>query len=125
VSRLGEKRALLCEAEINEQLAGQGWKVMLPRNMTLREQIAACKGARVLAGVNGAGLTNMAFMPSGGSVTSLVPAHMPDLFFWALAFNRRLAFHEVRSLTLPAEEVGIAWDVALTISADEVIDLIS
>ena len=125
VSRLGEKRALLCEAEINERLTGQGWKVMLPRNMTLREQIAACKGARVMAGVNGAGLTNMAFMPSGGRVTSLIPAHMPDLFFWALAVNRRLAFHEVRSPTLPPEEIGIAWDVALTISAEKVMKLIA
>ena len=75
--------------------------------------------------INGAGLTNMAFMPSGGRVTTLVPAHMPDLFFWALAVNRRLGFQEVRCPTLPPEEVGIAWDVPLTISADEVMDFIS
>ena len=124
VSRLGEQRSFQYEAELNERLQASGWRVILPREMSLRQQIAACAGARFMAGVNGAGLTNMAFMPPGGRVTSFVPAHMPDLFFWALASNAELAFHDVRCSTLPAEDTTIAWDVKLTLTADEVIHLI-
>jgi hypothetical protein len=125
VSRLGEARSLVCEAEVHDRLKSDGWRIMLPREMSLREQMAACKGAQSMAGVNGAGLTNMGFMPMGGHVTSFVPAHMPDLFFWALAANSKLAFHDVRSPMLQPENSAITWNGKLTLAADEVIRLIS
>lgn len=112
VSRLGEQRAFLHEAEINDALVTMGWRVIFPREMTLQQQIGAVKGARHLAGVNGAGLTNMGFMSAGGRVTSFVPFNMPDLFFWALAANRKLQFHEVRAQILPGDPT-IPWNAAL------------
>jgi hypothetical protein len=125
VSRLGENRALAQEEEVNRLLSARGWRVIFPGKMSLREQIAACKGARHLAGVDGAGLTNIGFMPSGGNVTAFTPANMPDLFFWGLAANRKLSFHEVRCPITPPTDTATPWDGKLLIDPEEVLQILS
>ncbi len=121
ISRAGERRCLLDEERAQERIAAAGWTVVHPGRLGFREQVALAKGARHMAGVNGAGLANLLFMRRGGSVTSFVPAVMPDIFYWQLANHRGLRYREVRSLQ--AHELGgpTIWDAPLTIPLDEVL----
>ncbi len=122
VSRETEARRLLHEKDVQAALVAEGWRVIRPAEMTLREQIAACKGASHLAGVEGAGLTNLGFMAAGGQVTSFIPAIMPDLFFWTLAANRGLRYHEVRCLlAAPPGDPAIPWNAPLQIETERVL----
>ena len=123
ISRVGEKRRLVQEEELQATLEAKGWRIIHPGQMTLREQIAACKGARHVAGVEGAGLTNLGFMAAGGQVTSFIPAVMPDLFFWTLAANRVLRYHEVRCpLASPSDDPVIPWIAPLQIETERVLE---
>ena len=123
ISRAAEKRRLLHEEQLQTALEADGWRVIRPAEMTLREQVAACKGARHIAGVDGAGLTNLGFMAPGGQVTSFIPAIMPDLFFWTLAVNRGLQYHEVRCpLARPPDDPVIPWNAPLQIETQQALD---
>lgn len=96
VSRVGDARSLANEAELCGELAANGWTIANPAAMTLREQIALFKGAIEIAGVTGAGLTNLAFAPRGATVTAFTPARMPDVFFSTLAQFRGQRYREIR-----------------------------
>ncbi len=122
ISRVGEARRLQHEGELQAILKADGWRILHPGRMTLWEQIAACKGARHVAGVDGAGLTNAGFMATGGQVTSFIPGIMPDLFFWTLAVNRGLHYHEVRcALAEPSSDPAIPWNAPLSIEVEDVL----
>lgn len=59
-----------------------GFRTIEPGRMSFAEQIEAFAGARIVAGVSGADLTNIAFMPRGGDVVCLLPAAGRNFFFW-------------------------------------------
>ena len=121
MSRRGERRALHDETEVCSVLEQKGWKIVDPGKCSLREQISISKGAHHIAGVNGAGLTNLGFAPAGGRVTSFIPASMPDIFYWHLAQHRGLTYREVRCVTETSPNWHIKWDGPLMISRDEII----
>lgn len=120
-SRLGSSRQLTAEEETNARLRDLGWTILHPERLSLRQQIAAAKGARRIAGVSGAALTNLAFAPRKSRVTAFMPASMPDVFFWMLAGFKEHAFREVRCRQADAGTASIAWNAQLEMSPDEVI----
>ena len=120
VDRTGRNRTLWHGRAVAAILAESGWRVIRPETMTLTEQIAAFKGARHIAGVAGAGLTNLVFAAPGARVTAFMPAEMPDTFFWLLCNLRGHAYKEVRSRqgdgAYPAR-----WEAALVLDVAEVL----
>lgn len=125
VSRIGEPRSLAREEELQHLLVAQGWRILVPSGMTLYDQIAASKGVRHMAGVDGAGLTNTGFMSAGGRVTSFIPAIMPDMFFWSIAQNLDLNYHEVRCGIGTVQEGAIPWNASLLIEPSDAMRLLA
>jgi capsular polysaccharide biosynthesis protein len=121
ISRVGDPRSLVEEATICAALASRGWRIIEPAKLTLREQIAVAKGARHMAGVVGAGLTNFGFMAAGGRVTGFMPANMPDVFFYHLASMRGLRYREVRAPVVAAPNAPEEWNGVLQISQENVL----
>jgi capsular polysaccharide biosynthesis protein len=122
VSRLGDPRSLVDEAAVQHRLEAAGWTVVDPYKLSFGEQVALAKGCRHMAGVNGAGLSNLLFMRSGGRLTSLMPAVMPDIFYWQFCGHRGLRYREVRSPQQLGEPPQPAWNATLTIGADEILN---
>jgi capsular polysaccharide biosynthesis protein len=58
----------------------QGWIIARLGDTPLRHQIELFKDAEVIAGVLGAGLTNLVFASSSTKILSFVPSQMPDMF---------------------------------------------
>ncbi len=121
VSRVGDSRSLWNEAELCAVLAGSGWTVCRPGEMPLREQIGLFKNARHIAGVMGAGLTNLAFAAPGARVTSFAPSMMPEIFFWLLSELCGHDYVEVRS-PQAVKQVGLnAWDGSLVLGLPDIL----
>jgi capsular polysaccharide biosynthesis protein len=74
-------------------LARFGFEHVSSGEMSFDEQVRTFSEARMVVGVCGAALANLAFMPRGGRVVMLTPATMPGCFFWEVAHHRELAFN--------------------------------
>jgi capsular polysaccharide biosynthesis protein len=121
VSRAGDNRRIQEEDAVCDALAAQGWHIAEPGKMTLRDQIGLFKGARRIAGVNGAGLTNLVFAAADAEITSFVPCQMPDVFFWMMASFKRQRFREVRCQQVIDPRHPGGWNSALLISPRDVL----
>ncbi len=121
VSRVRECRRFWNETELCAVLAGSGWTVGEPGRVPLRQQIALFKGARHIAGVCGAGLTNLAFAAPGARVTNFVPAAMPETLFWLLSELCGHDYVEVRSPQAKMQVGVTAWDGALVLGLPDVL----
>ncbi len=96
IRRTSTTKRVLHNIEAVEAAAHRlGFVTIEPGRMTLAEQIAAFAGARVVAGVSGADLTNIAFMPPRGQVVCLLPATGRNFFFWDLCCLRRHRYWSV------------------------------
>ena len=104
-----------------ERLAAQaGYHVLRTEGLSLRGQMAAVRDARVVAGVMGAAMTNLAFARAPAQVLLFAGAAMPDTFFWFLCnlFGHR--YREVRCLQAETGNEGaIFYDRDLLIDDDE------
>ena len=97
-----------------------GYHVLRTEGLSLRQQMAAVRDARVVAGVMGAAMTNLAFARSPAKVLLFAGAVMPDTFFWFLAnlFGHR--YREVRCLQSESEDGdAIFYDRDLLIDDEE------
>lgn len=121
VSRIGDSRSLWNEAELSAVLAGSGWTVCRPGEIPLRQQIALFKGARHIAGVSGAGLTNLAFAAPGARITSFAPAAMPETSFWLLSELCGHDYVEVRSPQAEKHVGRTPWDGSLVLSLPDIL----
>jgi capsular polysaccharide biosynthesis protein len=121
VSRAGRNRCLWNEDEVGVVLRTLGWQVVDPGQMPFLEQVALFKGAARVAGVMGAGLANLLFVPRGTRVDVFAPAAMPDTFFWLIACLRDLDLRELRCLQ-PANPFGpMPWDAGVVLSLTELL----
>jgi len=85
-------RRLLNEAEVEDMLAKRGFRIIVPGQMSVPEQIAAFSAARVVVGPHGAALANMIFAPRGATMVEIVSAaalHMDELRHLAAAAGQR------------------------------------
>lgn len=89
-------RRLRNEDRLHDMAQRAGYSLADPGAMSLVQQIMVFKGAKRIAGVSGAGMTNTAFCPPGAAVRLLVPASMPDTFFWFISQLRGHSYAEQR-----------------------------
>ena len=101
-----EWRKFQNEDEMADIALRAGYSLVDPGAMSLAQQIMIFKGARQVAGITGAGMTNIAFAAPGARVRLFVPRSMPDTFFWFIAQIRRHAYAEQRcpEINLSAEK---------------------
>jgi capsular polysaccharide biosynthesis protein len=72
LSRVGQRRALLNEAELLPVLDRHGFEVLHPEQLDFAQQVELFASTAVLAGYHGAGSYNELFMPSGGTVIEVL-----------------------------------------------------
>jgi len=113
-------RRLADEAGIIARAASRGFAAVVPGELSFSAQVATFKGARRIAGIMGATLTNVVFAQPGTVVHALAPAAMPDTFFYLLCALRRIRFIDLRCAHGPPLHGGAWWDGELTLDpADE------
>jgi capsular polysaccharide biosynthesis protein len=83
------KRVLQNLDQVEAAAQRLGFRIIEPGRMTLAEQIKAFAGARVVAGVSGADLANIVFMPEGGDVICMLPPRGREFFFWDICCIRK------------------------------------
>lgn len=83
--RDAQHRRLLQEADIEAWLAGRGWEIVQMERLDLETQLKVMAGARALAGVHGAGLTNMLFVQRPIAVLEIGLNERPSPEYYHLA----------------------------------------
>jgi len=86
-------RRLLNEDEVEALLAHRGFRIIVPGEMRVPEQIAAFSRARVVVAPHGAGLANMVFAPPGATlieITSSAIRHMDEFRMAAQAGGQQV-----------------------------------
>jgi hypothetical protein len=85
ISRRGAvHRRLLQEAVLESWLAARGWEIVRLEELSLAEQIRLLGSCVALAGLHGAGLTNMIFAPPGTAVLEIVMRERPCSEYYGL-----------------------------------------
>jgi hypothetical protein len=80
-----QNRVAQNEAELIDLLDRQGVRIILPGTLSVAEQIAAFRAARLVIGPHGAGMSNLAFCQPESFVYELLPRHYPNFCFNRLA----------------------------------------
>ncbi|MEJ0016548.1 MAG: glycosyltransferase 61 family protein [Acetobacteraceae bacterium] len=80
-----QNRVAANEAEVIDLMQRQGVQVVVPGTLSVREQIATFRSARLVIGPHGAGMSNIAFCESGSFVYEMLPRHFPNAVFGRLA----------------------------------------
>jgi capsular polysaccharide biosynthesis protein len=102
LSRQGVSQRRVANFEaVQPVLDAHGFDVIEPEQLSLSEQVAHLKAARVIAGPMGSALSGIAFSSPGAKVLSLAPTGMLDTFFWRLA---NLCGHDYYELRCPVWE---------------------
>lgn len=105
-----EKRKIVNEDECLAILEEYGFKTVYFEHHTLEQQINIASNARYLISNHGAGLTNMLFMKTGGSVFELRQkgdAHSNCYFALASALNLKY-FYQICEPEIPGEDAHTA-----------------
>ncbi|WGJ14344.1 glycosyltransferase 61 family protein [Methylocapsa sp. D3K7] len=117
-------RQFVNEDEVCEVLARKGFTIVSPEEHCFRDQVSFFKGAKQILGITSAALTSLCFCGPGTNVTMFYPSVMPDTFYWFIAEHRKLKFKDIRCELGGAPKTHNAWDGALKISPDELLELI-
>lgn len=107
------RRCLLNEDAVLAAVRRRGFTVMAPETMSLYEQIAAFRNARVVVGGYGAALTNAVFAAGDVALFALTSAYMQDDFFSTL-----MSLKGARYLSLHGPSAGGARDPNADFSID-------
>jgi capsular polysaccharide biosynthesis protein len=125
VSREKTTRTLMDEPALCEILESQGWIIARLDGTPLRHQIELFKDAEVIAGVLGAGFTNLVFSSSSTKILAFVPCQMPDMFFWMLSQLKRQSFSEVRCEQEYSGREEYNWNCKLLMTSEEALVFIN
>jgi capsular polysaccharide biosynthesis protein len=87
-----ENRTAQNEAELIDHLDREGVRIIVPGALSVAEQIAAFRAARLIIGPHGAGLSNIAFCRPGSFVYELLPQHYPNSCFNRLAQSAGISY---------------------------------
>jgi capsular polysaccharide biosynthesis protein len=87
-----EHRKMRNEDALIAELAQRGFEIVVPGSLGFAEQVALFRGASLVVGPHGAGMTNIAFCEPGTIVYELVPGHYQNACFCNLAHVCRLRY---------------------------------
>jgi hypothetical protein len=87
-----QNRVARNEGELIERLDRQGVRIIVPGSMSLSEQIAAFRSARLVIGAHGAGMSNIAFCQPGCFVYEMLLRHYPNVCFNRIAQSAGLNY---------------------------------
>lgn len=73
ISRQGSTRGVANLREVEGALQADGWEIVDPGVLSFGEQVETFKQARIIAGIHGAGMTNILWAPPGTRVVELMP----------------------------------------------------
>ncbi|MCQ8277828.1 glycosyltransferase family 61 protein [Acetobacteraceae bacterium KSS8] len=108
----GMRRDFANPAHVEALARMHGFHVLDTEGLSLEQQIAALRDARVVAGAMGAAMTNLVFASPGAEIRMVAGADMPDTFFWFAATVTGRGYKELRCRQ--ADEVqGLPYDRAL------------
>ena len=94
------RRRLLNEAQVWGLLEPLGFEKVLMEDLSFDEQVALMKQTKALVAPHGAGLSNMLFMPPGGTVTEVADLGFPNPNFYATAAALGLPYRIVRAASV-------------------------
>ncbi len=80
ISRVNSSRSPRFEKQLCDDLRRLGWEVVYAEQLSLREQIDLISSAKHIAGIHGAGLAGMIWMPEGSRVSELGPTRFVPCF---------------------------------------------
>lgn len=100
-------RALVNSDAVVDLFVRHGFRPLLTERLMLCEAARYFAGAKVVAGVKGAALTNTLFCQAGATVLALSPADFPDPFFWDLVSQRGIGYAEVFGKMVTEREQGL------------------
>ena len=89
------RRRLVNEPDVIAICQRHSFEVVFPERFTLREQATLFGSASVIAGVKGAAMANLIFLPPDASVIVLSPADFADPFFLDIAGSSDLSYFEI------------------------------
>jgi capsular polysaccharide biosynthesis protein len=87
------RRVMVNEAELADALVRLGFRVVVPSELTAREQIAAFSASRIIVAAHGAALANLVFAPPGAFVVEVASAaimHMSTFRHLTRTLGQRL-----------------------------------
>jgi capsular polysaccharide biosynthesis protein len=102
----GTKRCLMNENELLPLIQNAGFHVIHSEKLTIKDQVNIFSRVNTIMSIHGAGLTNMVFMPEGGSVIEIRNRSMDHMVNCFLALADTMG-HEYRYLLgdkVPQEE---------------------
>jgi hypothetical protein len=111
ISRLGDSRSPDFEKELIQNLTKSGWTVVDFNLISLIEQINLISNARVIAGVHGAGLSSIVWLPDGSKVIELGTDRFVRCFN-RLASIAEVNYQRINYLNLKTEEIVEILDKA-------------
>lgn len=116
------RRGITNEQEVVEYLRNEGFQVVYPEELNVRQQIALYSRAQEVVAPGGAALTNMVFMPAGSRTTMINNRHLPQeaqkLFFEPLARSCGVRF-QIVSGTPRKFTTNRVLDADVEVSIDE------
>lgn len=111
--KLARKRKIINEDQLSELLLGYNFEIICFEALTFLEQVKLAAETNILVGLHGAGLTNMIFMETGGTLIELSRKNDDNLCYKHLAFSSRLAYHtfECENLNEDLHESDFSVDI--------------
>lgn len=103
ISRRDTTRDVTNARELERTLTSEGWEIIEPGSLSFREQVATFRQARIIAGIHGAGMTNVLWAPEGTRVVELMPRSFRNGCYAGISL---VLGHDHRVLICPSDRRG-------------------
>ena len=112
ISRASSTRSPKYELELIDLLGNNGWTCLELEKISIKDQIALFKGAAVIAGVHGAGLSNMVWTSNGTQIIELSPNEFNPIFS-RMASILSLKYDLIMAENLTADEIILLLEASI------------
>ena len=117
ISRRRANRSISGEDELERFLSGRGYRPVLLEDMSVDEQVRLFAKTRSVIAPHGAGLSGIAFMPSGAKVIEITTGELFENCYRRMAAIRSLDYMTCLAAGGHAGEFGRAADIIEAVAA--------
>ncbi len=96
-----QRRRILNEDKVLDYLTPLGYVPFHLENLSFIEQVSLFAQARIVIGLHGAGLTNVAWCPPGARLLEIFPSESIPSYYWVLASQAGVDYYYLLSLNSP------------------------